>query len=279
MRDRLELPLEFSPARNGYDYTQEVSAFPTLQITEGELFALLVAEKALQQYRGTTFERPLLSAFKKMAASLPDTISLNLADWEQTISFRTSAEPILNLENFDTLAKATGPAPPTATDLPQARPARDGVARGGPLPSGQHQRRMVSFRLVPFAPRHPHLCSRPHPGRQTHRQDLCPPAKVLPRRSGCATALACNPARGSFEVVIQFNEMVADYIREKKWHESQELRELPDGGVELRMTLSSLAEVERWILGWAGNARVLQPPELAESVKQSARNILRNFGE
>src|SRR6266496_2726371 len=107
MRDRLELPLEYDPRRNGYHYTQEVSSFPTLQITEGELFALLVAEKALQQYRGTTFEKPLLSAFRKMAASLPDTVSLNLADWEQTISFRTSAEPILNLEIFDTLAKAT----------------------------------------------------------------------------------------------------------------------------------------------------------------------------
>jgi proteasome accessory factor B len=70
--------------------------------------------------------------------------------------------------------------------------------------------------------------------------------------------------------------MVADYIREKKWHESQELRELPDGGVELRMKLSSLAEVERWILSWAGNARVIQPRELAESVKQAAKNILRN---
>jgi predicted DNA-binding transcriptional regulator YafY len=35
--------------------------------------------------------------------------------------------------------------------------------------------------------------------------------------------------------------------------------------------------VERWILGWAGNARVLQPPELAESIRQAARNILRNF--
>jgi len=41
-----------------------------------------------------------------MAAGLPDTISLNLADWEQTISFRTRAEPILNLEIFDLLAKA-----------------------------------------------------------------------------------------------------------------------------------------------------------------------------
>jgi predicted DNA-binding transcriptional regulator YafY len=41
-----------------------------------------------------------------MAASLPDTVSLHLADWEQTISFRTSAEPLLNLEVFDALAKA-----------------------------------------------------------------------------------------------------------------------------------------------------------------------------
>ena len=107
MRDRLDLPLEYSAAHGGYHYTEAVSAFPTLQITEGELFALLVAEKALQQYRGTNFEKPLLSAFKKMSASLPDTISLNLADWEQSISFRTRAEPLVNLEIFDALGKAT----------------------------------------------------------------------------------------------------------------------------------------------------------------------------
>src|SRR5882762_6136272 len=107
MRDRLELPLEWDASRFGYCYTEEVNAFPTVQITEGELFALVVAEKALQQYRGTSFEKPLLSAIRKMEQSLPDTISLNLAEIEQTISFRTRAEQILNLETFDTLAKAT----------------------------------------------------------------------------------------------------------------------------------------------------------------------------
>jgi proteasome accessory factor B len=121
MRDRLQLPLAFEAGRRGYHYTQPVSSFPTLQITEGELFALLVAEKALQQYRGTSFEQPLLSAFKKMEASLPDTISLNLADWEQTISFRHSAEPSLTLEIFDGLATATA----------GRRPAPCAASRGG----------------------------------------------------------------------------------------------------------------------------------------------------
>src|ERR1700690_2073241 len=106
MRDRLNLPIEFNPAKNGYFYTGEVSAFPTMQITEGEIFALVVAEKALQQYRGTSFEKPLLSAIRKMEQALPDTISLNLADIEQTISFRTRAEQILDLKFFDVFTKA-----------------------------------------------------------------------------------------------------------------------------------------------------------------------------
>jgi proteasome accessory factor B len=95
MRDRLDLPIEYDGSQFGYYYTEEVSAFPTVQITEGELFALIVAEKALQQYRGTNFEKPLLSAIRKWSNRLPDVISLNLADIERTISFRTRAEPIL----------------------------------------------------------------------------------------------------------------------------------------------------------------------------------------
>ena len=32
-----------------------------------------------------------------------------------------------------------------------------------------------------------------------------------------------HSGEGEFEVVIRFNARVADYIREKKWHESQQL--------------------------------------------------------
>src|SRR5687768_4767016 len=107
MRDRMSLPILYHDVRHGYYYDGEVGAFPTVTISEGELFALAVAEKALQQYRGTSFEAPLMSALKKMSDSLPDSISLNLDDWNDSISFRTSAEAILNLDIFDKLAQAT----------------------------------------------------------------------------------------------------------------------------------------------------------------------------
>jgi proteasome accessory factor B len=275
MRDRLELPLAYNAAHKGYHYTQEVGNFPTLQITEGELFALLVAEKALQQYRGTTFERPLLSAFKKMASSLPDTVSLNIADWEQSISFRTRAEPILNLEIFDVLSKAAGQRRQLqltyrkpgqrATELRVVDPYHLANINGEWfLFAWCHLRKDIRT----FVP------ARIQAAEPTGKTFARPQKFSLEKR--LRDSFGVQSGRGHFEVVIQFNELVADYIREKKWHESQVLRELKDGGLELRMNLSSLAEVERWVLGWAGNARVLQPVALAESVAEAARKILQS---
>jgi predicted DNA-binding transcriptional regulator YafY len=82
-----------------------------------------------------------------------------------------------------------------------------------------------------------------------------------------------HAGQGQYEVVLRFNAAAADYIREKKWHPSQELREVGAGGVELRLRLSSLEEVARWVLSWAGNATVVQPRELAEKVRAAARKI------
>jgi proteasome accessory factor B len=83
-----------------------------------------------------------------------------------------------------------------------------------------------------------------------------------------------HSGEGKYDVVLRFKPRVADYIREKKWHESQQLRNLKGGGVELRMQLSSLLEIERWILGWGGDAIVLKPRELTEAVRRTAGAIL-----
>src|SRR6185503_19870259 len=82
---------------------------------------------------------------------------------------------------------------------------------------------------------------------------------------------------GNFDVLIHFDELAADYIRDKRWHASQQLTEAEDG-VRLPLKLSSLAEIQRWILSWGGHATVLAPVELADSVKAAARAILDKTG-
>jgi len=84
-----------------------------------------------------------------------------------------------------------------------------------------------------------------------------------------------HSGQGEYEVVIQFNPHAADLIREKKWHESQQLRELKGGGAELKLKLSSLPEIERWVLSWGGDAKVLKPKELVDAVRQAAEKILQ----
>ena len=272
MRDRLNLPLAFDRARNGYHYTAEVSAFPTLQITEGEIFALVVAEKALQQYRGTSFEKPLLSALRKMQQALPDTISLNLADIEKTISFRTRAEPVLNLEIFETLAQAV--AQRQQLELLYRKP---GAAAEPRLVDAYHLAN-INGEWYLFAYDHARKDLRTFvPARI---QSVKPTGKTFERpqkfslEKRLRDSFGVHAGEGEFEVVIRFNARAADYIREKKWHPSQTLRDLKGGGAELKMKLSSLAEVARWVLSWGGDAEVLKPRELVESVRAAAKKIL-----
>jgi predicted DNA-binding transcriptional regulator YafY len=273
MRDRMNLPIEFDASRNGYFYNGEVSAFPSLQITEGELFALVVAEKALQQYRGTSFEKPLLSAIKKMEQSLPDTISLNLSDVGRAISFRTSVEPILDLEVFDTLARAVAERRQLELDYrkPGAERPESRIVDPYHLANVNGEWFLFAFDhtrkdIRKFVPSR--MCAIKPTGKTFERSGKFSLEKQLRNSFGI------HSGQGEYNVTIRFNARAADYIREKKWHESQQLRELKHGGVELRLKLSSLVEIERWILSWGGDAKVIQPRELGEAVRRSAKKIL-----
>lgn len=273
MRDRMGLPIRYNQVRHGFFYEGEVTAFPSLTISEGELFALAVAEKALQQYRGTTFERPLMSALKKMSDGLPDSISLNLSEWNDSISFRTSAEAILDLEIFDQLSKATSRREQLRLTYRKPGQKQPEVRVVDPYHLAN-----VNGEWFLFAFDHLRNAIRTFvPARIISMENTGQKFEKNPRFSIQAElrdSFGVHSGQGEFEVVLLFTEAVADYIREKKWHPSQKLRSLSKGGLEMQMTLSSLVEVERWVLQWGGNASVLAPAALAANVRAAAEKIL-----
>jgi proteasome accessory factor B len=68
---------------------------------------------------------------------------------------------------------------------------------------------------------------------------------------------------------LRFTDAIAHRLREAIWHRSQELTELPEGGLELAVTVNGIVEIQPWILSWGDGVEVLEPPELRDAVAAS----------
>ena len=73
MRYRLGLPIEYDQLHFGFYYTEPVASFPNVEISEGELVALYVGQKALAQYKGLRLRRHCRPRFGRspMACATP----------------------------------------------------------------------------------------------------------------------------------------------------------------------------------------------------------------
>jgi len=76
------------------------------------------------------------------------------------------------------------------------------------------------------------------------------------------------------KVVIDFDAKVAEFVRTRRVHPSQELMPLPKGGVRMTMMIGDLTELATWILGFGETARVVEPPDLVERVTKELEGAL-----
>jgi hypothetical protein len=81
MKVHWDLPIDYDRQRHGYFYSKPVTRFPGVPtVTEAEMFALLVAHKAVEQYSGTPFHKPLQMAFQKLTGQLDGKALYYVAD-------------------------------------------------------------------------------------------------------------------------------------------------------------------------------------------------------
>jgi len=78
---------------------------------------------------------------------------------------------------------------------------------------------------------------------------------------------------------IRFDRFAGQRVKEKKWHHSQKIRELKEGGIEVTLELSSFVEIVPWILSWGRHARAMSPKTLVEEVAKEVRELASVYGE
>ena len=72
-------------------------------------------------------------------------------------------------------------------------------------------------------------------------------------------------------IVIKFDEYQARWIRERQWHFSQKIEELPSGELILRLRVGGLGEVKRWIMSYGSHAESSNPKASAVKSKRKQK--------
>jgi predicted DNA-binding transcriptional regulator YafY len=88
--------------------------------------------------------------------------------------------------------------------------------------------------------------------------------------------------RGSFGVYhgkpvnvrILFSAGIAEYIKEKIWHETQKLHDNPDGSVLFEANVACTNEIKAWVMRWGAKAIVLEPEELRDEIRAETVEML-----
>lgn len=276
MRDRLELPIEFDAQIQAYRYTQPVNSFPTVNVTEGELLALLVAQRALEQYRGTPFHRQLEIAFEKLAGGLRDRISFSPADELRAVSFKNIGLGKTDVAVFNSLSGAVLRQEEITFGYRKPGDPKKSQRKVQPyhLANRENSWYLIGFDLERRALRTfalPRIADVVVTKEVFTRPNDFSPEKFF------STALGVLGGTGDFKVVIRFASAVAERVREREWHESQEMRELPGGVLELHLRLGALVEVEQWILSWGAAAEVVAPLELRSSMRKTADKLVKTY--
>ena len=277
MRYQLGLPIEYDQLHFGFVYTERVTAFPSIQVSEGEIVALFVAQKALQQYRGTSFEAPLRAAFQKIGHGLKDKVTFSWSDLNAAISFRSAGQSLADLEVFEVLSHAVLESAEIEFRYRKLRGTAAETRRVRPYHIGcvDNQWYLFAFDLD-----------------RNQLRTFALPRVREPRRTGVRFRRPANFSIGKFldssfgvfqsdgrtTVRVRFQPFAAQLVRERMWHHSQKIKELRDGGLELQLRLGSLEEIERWILSWGDQAEVLEPARLQQRLAEVGRKFVAQYG-
>lgn len=284
MRDQFRLPIEYDTSVNGYVYTGPVESFPLLALTEGDLFAMLVARQSIEQYQGTPFAEPLRAAFAKLAAGMKGVLHVAVDTLAAPVTFRHSGVGTIDPEVFSRVSQA----------VVQHRELRFEHQKLG---DDVHRVRL----LQPY-----HLACVDAQwyaiGMDLVRKEMRIFALARMRNTELLNETFTVPedftvdnylknAFGVFAgearhlVRVRFDAWAARLLRERHWNPGHQFSDLPGGGVALEMKVPALEEIEPWLLSWGDHAHVLAPEELVTRMKGHAERMslayaqLELFGE
>lgn len=279
LRDSLRAPIEYDAKQKGYRYTDTSWSIQQVELTEGELLQILVAERMAEQYKGTPLARTLETVFEKIRAILPDKVTIDPALLRAQVSFYGHYARPISEEIWLPLFRALRESR-TIEFWYKAASWRKGHTREvEPVhlaciadewylvafePSLEEMRNFAVSRIQSIV----------KVSDETFKPHEFEPETYFENRFG---RFVGKPG-DIHKVSIRFDRDIAVWLPEREWHPKQKIQKHRDGSLTLTFPAPSLYEVQRWVLQWGSEAEVLEPKALREAVKKELIGMQEKYG-
>lgn len=262
MVNRLHAPIKTDRKRDGWYYTDKTFMLPFLALTEKEATALRRTLLAAQEYMGAQEVHSIQVLYARLSPYLSQS--------EQD----TTGESVGGMIHIVPEAQVD-PALLEASRLALRNRRKLWIRYHGAHKDDISERVIRPYHLH-FHLGEPHLiswCERKSAIRQFHlsrvlewtlfeeehtfiRDPEFDIDRYLQNAMGVQHGTAVETVR------VLFSPYQARWIRERRYHRSQQNESLPDGRLLVTLHVSGMQEVARWVLSYGAEAEVLEPPAL-----------------
>jgi proteasome accessory factor B len=276
LRDQMGAPLAFNPIENGYEYTEEGFTLPEVKMTEGEVLALMVADKALAAYRGTACEGLLRQLLEKATLALGETRMIAPQQISEAYSFQHTAPPArINSAVFSVIEKAI-------RDRETLEVVYNTQSRGTTSRRNLDPYHLANvdgdWYLLAFCHRNQRIRTfKPARIREARATGV----KFIPRpfdpEEFLRTKLRAMSGDRIFEAILRFDSTLAGHILERDWGSGYRVQILTNGGVEISFCSENVDALVRWCLSWGSGAEIVSPSWVRLRARQVLRQITRRY--
>lgn len=281
MKECWGLPISFNKSMRGYEYTESVMDFPAIKLTENEVFAFLVARKSIDRYEGTHIHEPLKALFEKIVLQMGSKQSTLMKRVDEYVSFRSSGWTRGKFKVLDDLSKACRDRREISFDYKSPHKGLQRKKRKRPIRLVNHDN--AWYLLV--------IEDRPDstlPGFRIHSvarlTRLKMHAVTFPEidfnlEERMKYNFGIFHSEQNFKVKVVFDAFAAPIIKERKYNDSQRIKDRKDGGIEFSIIVNDLTEIKAWILNWGKHAQVVSPKSLVNDFLDELKMIKDKYSK
>ncbi len=275
LRYMKDAPIAYDKSKKGYYYTEKSYKLPAINIKEGDLFAVYIASKVVEQYKNTPLYSSLSRVYKQLQSSITEEVSVN-PDWiDSNITVAIPETAVIDQMVWE---KVTSALRTNSTIVFRYTLIFNQKSIGC---------KVDPYHLIGYKGDW-YLIGYNH-GLKTFRTYALSRMEKIRITDETFTRKNFDLSRHfnqnfgifnsseRFKVRMLFNRDIAEFIKQKVWHPSQKIIQHSDKSIELILEVNNFIEIKNWILSWGSKVKVLEPEELVEEIRRELKAALSMY--